>query len=449
MPRKSLVMFLAILLAAALGISRAFTDIQHRKEMETFERIYREVMENYVEEVEPEQLFKGAYQGMLQSLDPYSQYLDQQESATFAADTEGKFGGLGIEISIADGMLTVVSPIRGTPAYEAGIMAGDVILKIDGKSTERITLPEAVRVLRGEPGTQVVLTVRHPHSQADTDITITRAVINPPSVEYEMADPELGIGLVRINSFSAKVTRELLDALKDLQKQGLKGLILDLRGNPGGLLDKAVEVADVFLDQGVIVSYRGRRPEQKKEYLAHKDDRFESLPLVLVVDGGSASASEILAAALRDHHRALLVGARTYGKGSVQNLIPLGDGAALKLTTARYYTPAGKPIEDRVGIMPDVYVPMPREHLMALRNQEREDKLRGHYRLSGALDEEGAALPGEPLDTGEEPGPPSEREESRPESRRTRVVDYQLRAAFNILKGEIIAAIAARGEPAG
>ena len=437
MPRKSLILFFAVLLAAALGVSRAFTEETQREEMDKFQHILEEVLENYVSEVKPEDLFKGAYRGMLQQLDPHSQYLDKRESATFAADTEGKFGGLGIQISIVDGMLTVISPIRGTPAYDAGIMAGDIILKIDGRSTERITLPEAVQILRGEPDSDVVLTVRHPGNRADAEITVTRGIINPPSVEYEIVENGTGIGLLRINSFSAKVTDELLEALNDLQEQDLKGLILDLRGNPGGLLDRAVEVCDVFLDSGVVVSVRGRRPGQRKEFLANEDSQFESLPLVVLVDGGSASASEIVAVGLRDHDRALLVGSRTYGKGSVQNLIPLKDGAVLKLTTARYYAPAGEPIEDRKGIMPDVYVPMPREHLVALRSQEREDKLRGHYRLAGALEENGTAAPDETLEPEREEPYPLDPGSPPSQARRGRVVDYQLKAAVNILKGQL------------
>lgn len=432
MPRKGLLIFLLVIFAAAMGISRAFSEENRSKEMRTLEKIVQEVQENYVTEVEPQKLFDGAYRGVLQTLDPYSQFLDKRETTTFTADTEGRFGGLGIEISVREGLLTVVAPIRGTPAYEAGILPGDVILKINGKSTERITVEDAVRQLRGEIGTKVVLTVRHVGSPTDTEIAITRVVIHPSAVEWEMIDAAAGIALMRVSSFTATVMETMAEGVRKLQEQHLKALILDLRQNPGGLLEKSAEMADLFLPDGVIVSVKGRRPEMAKVFRAHKGGPLESTLVVVVIDEYSASASEILAAALHDHKRALLIGAPTYGKGSVQNVIPLGDGEALKLTTARYYTPNDKPIEDHHGIMPDIYAPMSREQMLALRRQEQEDKLRNHYHLGGAIEEDEQAAPPAP-----KPGGPEGTEPNEPPARRTRVVDFQLKAALNILRWQL------------
>jgi len=425
--KKNLVLFLAILFAAALGISRAFSEEKYFDQMRTFTSILDHVMRYYVTELDEQkvnELFEGAYNGLLGRLDPYTQYMNTIETKTFSEDTEGKFGGLGIEISVKDGLLTVIAPIRGTPAYEAGILAGDVILKIDGRSTERLPLQEAVKILRGKPNTKVTLTVRHQGSPVDEEITITRAVIKPASVEYGIIDSENGIGLMRVVSFSAHVMEDFRSGIAEMRKDGLRALVLDLRGNPGGLLDRAVAMCDEFIADGVIVSVRGRQKERDQSFSARPGDELERMPLVVLVDGGSASASEIVAGCLRDHRRAVLVGTPTYGKGSVQNIIPLGDGAALKLTTARYYTPNDKPIEDRHGIVPDILVPMTREHLIALRNQEREDKLRNRYHLGSNLEE------------GEEAEPPAEAEgEEGPSTpRRGRVIDFQLRAAVNLLK---------------
>lgn len=429
MPRKSLICFLAILLATALGIDRAFSEDKYYKEMTTFARIFHEVLKNYVTEPDEQQLFEGAYRGMLRTLDPYSQYFNRDQNKTFAADTEGEFGGLGIEISLRDGLLTVVSPIRGTPAYDAGILAGDVILAIDGQSTERISLNEAVGILRGKPGTEVTLTVRHPGSLVDSKIKVMRAVIHPAAVEFEMIDRKRGIAFIRITSFSAQVMSDLHKAVEELREQNFKALILDLRQNPGGLLEQAVEMCDEFLRGGIIVSVKGRHAEQLKSFKAQPGQSLESVPMVLLVDEGSASASEIVAGALRDHRRAIIVGTRTYGKGSVQNVIPLGNGDALKLTTAKYYTPNDKPIEDRKGIEPDIVVPMSQDHLFALRNQEREDKLRGTYHLGGLIINSEES---EPTGAGEPPATPEEEK-----ARRSRVIDYQLKAAYELLKWQL------------
>jgi carboxyl-terminal processing protease len=438
MPRKSLILFLAVVVAGALGVSRAFSQEPYEKECRTLEKIIEHVQAGYVTEVDSKKLWEGAYRGALEALnDPFTQYFNAPQATRFEAETEGKFGGLGIEISLKDGILTVIAPIKGTPAYDAGILAGDAILKIDGKSTERLDLEAAVNTLRGKVGTKVTLTVRHLGAAVDAEITLTRAEIKPASVEDAMLDPKGGIGYIQISQFTETCRSDMLSAVGDLQKQGLKAMVIDLRGNPGGLLDQAVGIADDFLSSGVIVSVRGRQPEMNRTYTAHKGQALESLPIIVVVDEGSASASEILAAALHDNNRSLLVGGRTYGKGSVQNVIPLGDGESLKMTTAHYYRPNGQPIEFHQGIMPDIYLPMSREHELALRNQEREDKLRGRYRLGADLVEEPSAAP-QPAAPAPAPAPSGEKNpKDQDESRRNRVIDFQLQAALNILKWQL------------
>jgi carboxyl-terminal processing protease len=447
MPRKSLILFLAVVVAGALGVSRAFSQEPYEKEVQTLKRIIEHVQDDYATEVDSKKLWEGAYRGALESLnDPFTQFFNAPEASRFSAETEGKFGGLGIEISLKDGILTVITPIKGTPAYNGGILAGDEILKIDGKSTERLDLEAAVGTLRGKIGTKVTLTVQHIGAPVTTEITLTREEIKPASVEGAMLDPKNGIGYIQISQFTETCRDDMLSAVADLKKQDLKAMVIDLRGNPGGLLDKAVDIADDFLASGVIVSVRGRQPEMNRIFNAHKGQSLESLPIIVIVDEGSASASEIVAAALHDNNRSLLVGGRTYGKGSVQNVIPLGNGETLKMTTAHYYRPNGQPIEFHQGIMPDIYLPMSREHELALRNQEREDKLRGRFRLGADIVDEGPSAP-EPTaapapattsNTPDSTGPAGENHKKDPEeTHRNRVVDFQLQAALNILKWQL------------
>jgi len=439
MPRKNLMLFLAILFATALGMSRAFSKDKYYRETRTLMLIMNNVMQNYVKDVEADQLFEGAYHGMLRGLDPYTQYLKPEVTKSFSEDTEGQFGGLGIEIAVKDGVLTVISPIRGTPAYEEGMQAGDMILKIDGQSTERILLREAVKRLRGKPGTKVTLTVRRVGFAADKEIVITRAVIKPPSIEHEFIDKENGIALIRVPSFNARVMKDMVSVASDLKEENLRALILDLRQNPGGLLNVAVGMCDLFVKEGVVVSVKGRHKENDKEYRARPGDALEDVRMVVLIDDGSASASEIVAGCLRDHQRGILLGSRTYGKGSVQNIIPLGDGHALKLTTAKYYTPNDIPIEDHQGIEPDVPVPMTAQYRDALRIQEREDKLRGNYHIGRSLEEgveeQEEAAPA-PKENGDEPRPENGGDTLK-KQRRGRVVDFQLKAALNILRWQL------------
>lgn len=430
MPRKGYVLFVLFLLASAMFVGRAFSADKNGDYELTLKRLIKAVEDEYVEKVETQKLYEGAYRGLLSELDPYSQYFTIEETTTFTEDTEGQFGGLGIEISIKDGILTVLSPLRDTPAWEAGILAGDMVLKIDGESTEGIMLDQALHKLRGKVGTTVTLTIRHAGSIIDNEVTIVRAVIKPKSVEAVMLDDKTGIGLIRVISFNGHALEDLVESAKTLQEEGMKGLILDLRGNPGGLLDMAVDMSDLFLKEGVIVSVRGRRSELDVVKKADAGEMLESTPVVVLIDQASASASEILAAALKDNNRAMLVGMRTFGKGSVQNVFSLGNGEALKLTTARYYRPNNEPILDRQGIIPDIQVPMTAEEILALRNQEREDKLRGAYDIRALIQD-----PVEPPKSDEKAEEETPGKEGEP--RRTRAIDTQLKAAFNILKWQL------------
>ncbi|ADH85896.1 S41 family peptidase [Desulfurivibrio alkaliphilus] len=326
------------------------------RHLETFTNVLHIIQQSYVDEVDPEEAIEGAIRGMLQSLDPHSSYLRADDFKDLQMETKGAFTGIGIEISMRDGMLTVVAPIEGTPADKAGLRAADRIVGIDGETTKGISLMEAVRKLRGPEGTEVTVTIHRDGWSEFRDITIVRGVIPIYSVKSELLEP--GYAHIRISNFQAKTTKDFREALNNFQKQEeLKGVILDLRNNPGGLLDQAVQLADVFLDEGVIVSTKGRIREQNMVFEARKTsgrDRYR-FPLVVLVNEGSASASEIVAGALQDHQRAVILGTPTFGKGSVQTIIPLNDGAGLRLTTARYYTPSGISIQAK-GITPDIEV---------------------------------------------------------------------------------------------
>jgi len=328
---------------------------------------------NYVRPVTRRELLESALEGMLQNLDPHSTFIDTSQWMQFRRQIEGRFGGIGIQVGVDNdtGRLKVIAPMVGTPAYEEGMLAGDQIVEIDGQSAEGMSPDKAIEVLTGRPGTQVKLSVLHEGSEEPEPITITRAIIDVPSVlgdhrkaddqwEY-LIDKDKKIGYIRISSFIASTADDLKKALDQLKEEGVKGLILDLRDDPGGLLSAAVEVSDLFLDNGEIVSTKGRNTPPKV-FNAHKNSAFEEVPMVVLVNQNSASASEIVSAALQDHHRATVVGQRTYGKGSVQNIFELDDGnSVLKLTVASYYRPSGENIHrfknakltDKWGVTPD------------------------------------------------------------------------------------------------
>jgi carboxyl-terminal processing protease len=312
------------------------------------------VERNYVEPVQVKDLIQGSINGMLETLDPHSSYMPPDVYKEMQTETRGSFGGVGFEITIRDKVLTVVAPIEDTPASRAGIQSGDMILQVNGKSTKDMTLFDAVKILRGPEGTKVTLTIMRKGFPEPKDFTLTRAVIPIRSIRSKMLED--GYGYIKITQFIESTHKDLVKALTNLEgKKGLKGLILDLRNNPGGLLDQAVKVADEFLDSGMIVYTEGRVEGQKMKFFAKKNAKEHSYPIITLVNGGSASASEIVAGAFQDHGRAVILGSQTFGKGSVQTIIPLEDGSALRLTTARYYTPRGRSIQAQ-GISPDIAV---------------------------------------------------------------------------------------------
>jgi len=318
------------------------------KALRTFNEVLDIIEKNYVEPVDTNDLIKGAINGMVKTLDPHSSYMTAEMYKELEVDTKGSFGGIGIEIAIQNNILTVVSPIEDTPAFKAGIKAGDQIIMIDGQTTKDITITEAVKKLRGEPGTTVRLTIMREQIPKPQEFTLTRDIIKIKSVKTKVFDQD--IAYVRLTAFQERTTEDLKKAVIDLnnRKPPLKGLILDLRNNPGGLLNQAVEVSDVFLKEGTIVSTRGRTKNMESKAQAKDDGLEPTCPIVVLVNEGTASAAEIVAGALQDTGKALVLGTTTFGKGSVQTIIPLEDGSALKLTTAKYYTPSGRSLESGI-----------------------------------------------------------------------------------------------------
>lgn len=352
--------FILILVVVLMNVS---VNAAPKKESEpdTYEmlNLFGEVMErakiSYVEEVSDKKLIEAAINGMLTSLDPHSSYLDTESFAYMSEQTRGKFGGLGIEVTMDNGLVMVVSPIDDTPAAKAGFKSGDYITHIDGQTVIGLTLNEAVAKMRGKIGTKVKLSVRRANAKP-FEVTLKREEIKIHSVKTEIKNDD--ILYIRISSFAEENDKEITKAVKDAQKKlknKLAGIVIDVRNNPGGLLDQAVAVADLFLDKGEIVSTRSRNEEDTVKYTAQTGDIAVGLPIVVVINEGSASASEIVAGALQDHHRAIVIGEKSFGKGSVQTVIPLGEYGAMRITTARYYTPSGHSIQAK-GIEPDILV---------------------------------------------------------------------------------------------
>ena len=322
--------------------------------LRTFTEIFAKIKNDYVEPIEDKDLLENAIRGMLAGLDPHSAYLVPEDYKELQAGTSGEFGGLGIEVGMEDGFVKVISPIDDTPAYRAGVMAGDLIIRLDDTPVKGMVLSDAVKIMRGKPGTDIVLTIIRDGEDKPLNITITRDVIRVTSVKSRMLEP--GYGYVRISQFQSRTGENLREALAKLEDEAdgsLKGLVLDLRNNPGGVLSAAVSVSDAFLREGIIVYTEGRLDDAKLKFNAKPADILDGAPLVVLVNGGSASASEIVAGALQDHHRAIIMGQKTFGKGSVQTILPMDNGSALKLTTAKYYTPSGVSIQ-ATGISPDI-----------------------------------------------------------------------------------------------
>jgi carboxyl-terminal processing protease len=323
-------------------------------ELRTFAEVFGRIKQDYVEEAQDKLLIENAIRGMLSGLDPHSAYLDGEEYHDLQVGTTGEFGGLGIEVGLEEGFVKIISPIDDTPAQRAGLQAGDMIVRIDQKPIKGLSLNEAVKLMRGKPGTEIALTIMRGSDQKPFDVTLERAVIQVASVKSHLIEP--GFGYVRLTQFQSHTTEDMLKAIAELKKTNsgdLKGLLLDLRNNPGGVLNSAVGVSDAFLTEGLIVYTQGRSKDSKLEFKAGPDDVLNAAPIVVLVNGGSASASEIVAGALQDQKRAIVIGTQTFGKGSVQTIVPIDDSTALKLTTARYYTPSGRSIQAH-GITPDI-----------------------------------------------------------------------------------------------
>lgn len=353
--------FLVFLLGVTVGLGRfhkvsALSNPTY-EDLRVFADVLGLLQREYVEETKSKDLIYGAIKGMLETLDPHSAFLPPNMYKEMQEETKGRFEGLGIEITIREGVLTVVSPIEDTPAFRAGIQAGDQILKIDGEATKNLTLMDAVKRMRGPKGSKVTLTIMREGFPSPKDYTLIRDVIPVRSVRYELLEKQYGY--IRLSQFQEKTDSEFQKAIKALEEEAkgdLKGLILDLRNNPGGLLDQAVKISDFFIDSGVIVSIEGRREENKMKFNAHsQEDNLKRYPLVVLVNGGSASGAEIVAGAIQDHGRGIILGTQTFGKGSVQTIFSLKDGSGLRLTTARYYTPSGRSIQAK-GIVPDIIV---------------------------------------------------------------------------------------------
>jgi carboxyl-terminal processing protease len=346
------------------------------KDIKLFNEVFDIVKKNYVDEVDSSTLIQGAINGMIRTLDPHSSFMTPDLYKELEVETQGQFGGIGIEITILKDILTVVSPIEDTPAFNAGVKSGDQIIKIDGKSTKDITIMEAVKKLRGPKDTKVTITIMRENMSKPKDIVLTRAIIQIKSVKSKIFEDN--IGYIRIASFHERTADDLRKALREISEklQPMKGLVLDLRNDPGGLLIQAIEVSDMFLKSGIIVSTRGRTKNMETKAMARNNGNEISCPIVVLVNEGTASAAEIVAGALQDNGRALIIGTQTFGKASVQTVISLEDGSALKLTTARYYTPKGRSIQAE-GIKPDIVVKYIRPAEDAENNNlVREDRIR-------------------------------------------------------------------------
>lgn len=396
------------------------------EQLQKFSRVMDMVRRAYVEDVEDESLIDGALSGMLTSLDPHSTYLNKDMYKQMTVDTKGEFGGLGIEISAAEGGIRIVSPIEDTPADRAGIKAGDLIIKINDALARDMSLSEAVKIMRGKPKTSIVLTIFRKGEDAPLDIKIIRAIIKVKSVKSDLLAP--GYAYLRITQFQERTGSLLRKQIKAMKKRAggeLTGAVLDLRNNPGGLLNQAVEVSDMFLEKGNIVTTKSRAGKNLS-FNARSGDALKGIPLIVLINNGSASASEIVSGALQDHHRAVLVGIKSFGKGSVQSVVPLGDGTAIKVTTALYYTPSGRSIQ-ATGIDPDIEV----EQLVV----KSEKAKTGRFSVS-ERDLKGHLSNGNAKNKSKKPSEKKSTENQASEAMKARLkLDTQLQRALDLLKG--------------
>lgn len=424
--KLGLLIFLVFVLGITIGLGR-FHQVSALSnnvydDLKVFTDVLGLLQKEYVEETKPKTLVYGAIKGMLETLDPHSAFMPPDMYKEMQAETRGRFDGIGIEITLKENVLTVVSPIEDTPAFKAGILANDQIIKIEGEPTKNLPLQESVKRLRGPRGTKVTITIMREGFTTPRDFTLVRDIIPVRSVRHELMEKQFGY--VRVSQFQEKTDGELEKALKTLEEEGkgnLKGLILDLRNNPGGLLDQAVKVSDRFIESGLIVSMEGRKEDQKMKFFAHAQGTLAPYPLVVLVNGGSASGAEIVAGAIQDHRRGIILGTQTFGKGSVQTIFPLKDGSGLRLTTARYFTPSGRSIQAK-GIVPDIMVKLTRpeeEKETPTPKQTMEKDLERH------LIEIEKGLPKEPKE---------KEKASKEEVKEKKPVDNQLDRALELLK---------------
>lgn len=402
------------------------TNNETYQQLNLFGDVFERVRADYVEEVSDTDLIEAAINGMLSSLDPHSKYLNPKNFKEIQIQTRGEFGGLGIEVTMENGFVKVISPIDDTPAQRAGIQAGDFVTHLDGEPVLGLTLEQSVERMRGPVDSDITLTVQRIGEEKPIEVVITRAVIKIRSVRTRLEGEDVVV--MRISSFSERTSQDLtrlVDGLSAEHGDKLQGAVLDLRNNPGGLLDQAVSVSDAFLDQGEIVSTRGRRPDSIQRFNARNGDVLNGLPLIVLINGGSASASEIVAGALKDHRRAIILGTRSFGKGSVQTVIPMGGHGAMRLTTARYYTPSGTSIQ-ATGIEPDIVVEQATIEPIAAGNRRREADLRGRLDNDGDGDSE---------DTGASPDDDTAVPTAGAPTGEQRVEDYQLARALDLLRG--------------
>ncbi len=413
---------LASLAAVVLVVSPSVADAassETYRQLSLFGDVFERVRSDYVEEVSDKELIESAINGMLVALDPHSSYLDRESFEDMQVQTKGEFGGLGIEVTMENGLVKVVSPIDDTPAYHAGMQAGDLITHLDGEQVLGLTLAEAVDRMRGPVDTDISLTVVRQGKESPIEVTITRAIIKIQSVRSRIEDDT---AYIRVTSFNEQTESGLKRALAEIKEKlngRLVGVILDLRNNPGGLLDQAVAVSDIFLERGEIVSTRGRRSDSMQRFNAKPGDLAEGRPIVVLINGGSASASEIVAGALQDHRRAIVLGTKSFGKGSVQTIIPLSGQGAIRLTTARYYTPSGRSIQAK-GIDPDIIVEQAQFEAIDQGNQRTEANLRNRLASEQELNGDAANVEEETPKNGRSPQAQQ---------------DYQLARALDLLHG--------------
>ena len=423
--RKSTYFLVGIVLGLSLAIGHSVYALKDKQdipfeELQAFTEVFSRIKSDYVESVDDKQLIEDAIKGMLNGLDPHSSYLNTSEFSELKIGTTGQFGGLGIEVGMENGFVKVISPIDDTPAARAGIQASDLIVKLDDKPVKGMTLNEAVKLMRGKPNTDIVLTIIRDGELKPLIITITREIIRVKSVKNRMLEP--GYGYVRITNFQSRTTTDLLKAISDLQKQNkLEGLILDLRNNPGGVLNGAVGVSDAFINDGLIVYTEGRIDDSSHRYHATPGDSLNGAPLVILINGGSASASEIVAGAMQDHNRAIIMGTKSFGKGSVQTIQELRNGSAVKLTTARYFTPDGRSIQAK-GIVPDIEL---NTLSVAAKDSNRKESF-SEKDLQGRL-----SNPDGEDDTDSD----ADNKADKKESATLAETDFQLFEALNLLKG--------------